>query len=328
MPNMEKFLRKNFTLRDAGAGFLLAVLGLLIPQFILGIIWAAGTTFGGWRDFAVVQAQSFGFLIISGAALQLILGLVYFLYTRNVGADPIRAPRLQNMPARNWLLAAAAGIAALFGLMFTSFSFDLLFTGVFGYQQPDLPAVDTAGKVILAVIFMGVLPAFFEELIFRGVILRGLAPLGRTKAVLISAAAFAMAHMSPAQTVHQFLLGIVMALLAWETGSILAPMLIHFINNALSIVLDVSGFGGLIQGLKDWEIIVIALVTLCAVCGIIYFILRFVKKPPQDETPLYAPAQNGETVVKKKLTDDKRALFFLTAGFVITAVVWITAMFF
>ena len=317
-------------MKDASAGFLLAVLGLLVPQFILGVVWAAGTIFWNWPGVAQVQAESFAFLIVSGAALQLCLGLVYYFYTKGGRIDPIRAPRLQNMPARNWALSAAAGVAALFGLMFTSFSFDLLFTGVFGYQQPDMPAVDTAGKAILAIVFAAALPAFFEELIFRGIMLRGLAPLGRTKAALISAAAFAMAHMSPAQTVHQFLLGIVMALLAWETGSILAPMLIHFINNALSIVLDVSGFIGLIERMKAWEIVVAALVTFCAVCGIMYVILRFIKKPKQDESPQYAFSPDGKTpetaVPKRKLTDEKHALFYLLAGFVITAVMWITAM--
>ena len=233
------------------------------------------------------------------------------------------------MPPRNWLLSAAAGLAALFGLMFTSFAFDLLFTGVFGYQQPDLPAIDTAGKAVLAIVFMGAFPAFFEELIFRGVVLRGLAPLGKWKAVLISAAAFAMAHMSPAQTVHQFLLGIVMALLAWETGSILAPMLIHFINNAVAIILDFSGFS--VKEMKAWEIIVIALVTFCAVCGIIYVILRYIKKPPRDEPPQYAFSPDGKmpngiisesAVPKKKLIDDTAALLCLIFGFLITAVMW------
>jgi len=343
-----KPLRGDFNKRDAGAGYLLAIAALLIPQFILAFIWIIGMQGFGWRDISEIQAESFAFLIVSSVALQLILGLTYFFFVRTRRIEPFRAPRVKNMPARNWLLSASAGVIALFGLMFTSFVFDIFFTGVLKYKSPDMPDFDTAGKAVLGIIFIGVFPAVFEELIFRGIILRGLAPLGKTKAVLISAAAFALAHMSPAQTVHQFLLGIVMGLIAWETGSILAPMLIHFINNALSVVLDVSGFFGLIEKMRAWEIVVAALVTLAAVCGIMYLILRFIKKPAQDKDAQYqyAFAPDGSTPAiqissqpqyftpaiqpscqrQSPVIAPKSALPHLLIGFAIAALMWIIAL--
>jgi membrane protease YdiL (CAAX protease family) len=326
--NGGKELRNDFNKRDAGAGYLLAIAALLVPQFILAVVWEIGQKQGGWRTIAEIQAESFAFLIISGVALQLILGLTYFLFVRKRRIAPLRAPRVVNMPAMNWLLSAAAGVIALFGLMFTAFAFDIFFTDVLKYKEPLMPDIDNAGKAVLGVIFLGVFPSVFEELIFRGIILRGLAPLGRTKAVLISAAAFSLAHMSPAQTVHQFLIGIVMGLIAWETGSILAPMLIHFINNALAVVLEVSGFIALMEKMKVWEIVVAALVTFAAVCGIMYFILRHIKKPPQDKNEQYAFIPDGNIPAQaKKLSSDKPALMFLLSGFAVAALLWILAMF-
>jgi len=273
--------RKDFNTGDAGSGFLLTAAFLLGAQVMLALVWIAGMRAFGWPGIEELSESSFAFIILTGIGLQAVLALFYFGYTRLNGINPFAAPRAVNMPARNWALSAAAGVTALFGLMFTSFAFGGLLEAL-GYNVPEGPAADTAGRAVAAVIAIGILPAVFEELIFRGMILRGLSGLGKWKAVLISAAAFAMIHMSPAQTVHQFLIGVIMGLMAWETGSILAPMLIHFINNTLAVVLDVSGAYALFGGMLIWQIIVIALVTFAATCGIMYLILRWIKKPQNE----------------------------------------------
>ena len=325
--NMNNEKRRDFSMTDAGAGFFGTVLCLLAGQLLLAFIWLIGIASFGWPDISETQRTSFAFLILTGLSMQAILALFYFLYTKYRKINPFEAPRVKKMPARNWLLSAAAAVTALLGLMFTSFAFDLLFTDVFGYQAPELPGFNTAGRAVLGVIAMGIFPAVFEELIFRGVVLRGLKDLGKWKAVLISSAAFAMAHMSPAQTVHQFLLGIVMGLIAWETGSILGAVLIHGLNNALAVVLEFSGFFNLFENMPPWQIIVAALVTFCAVCAIMYFILRYIKKP-DTETETGPVLQNGaENVAKQRLSGEKYALPFLLAGFVITAVVWTASLF-
>ena len=333
--------RESFSMKDAGAVFPLAVFAYFAFMVVLVIVLAVGTAAFGLPDMAKLQKESFGFYIVTGASLQAVLFLMFYLYCRLGRISPIKAACVKNIPARSWLLSGAAAVAALFGLMFTSFAFGLLFTDVFGYVMPEAPAFDTAGRAVLGIIFMGVFPAVTEELIFRGVMLRGLAPLGRTKAVLISAAAFSLMHMSPAQTVHQFLLGIVMGLIAWETGSILAPMLIHFLNNALSIITELCGFTDLFADMRAWQIILTAAATFCLTCGIMYIILRYIKKsaaaaPPheafgQNSVPYANPPEppvvrGGDAPAKKKLTDDKNALIFLLIGFGVTAAVWIYTM--
>lgn len=318
--------RGFFTMKDAGAGFMWAVLCLLAAQFILSFIWAFGTLSFGWPDILQVQKTSFAFLIISGFGLQIVLFLFYFIYTKKMRIEPFAAPLIKNMPARNWLLTAAAGVAALLGLMFTSFAFDILFTDVFKYQGTEVPGFDTAGRAVLGVIFMGIAPAIMEEIIFRGMVLRGLSGLGKWKAVLISAAAFTMTHMNPSQTVHQFFLGIILGLIAWETGSILAPMLIHFINNALAVVLEAAGFFGLFAGMEVWAVIVTAVVTFCAVCGIMYLILRFIKKPPGGVVTAAGVTGPDGNIVRPRLRDQKNALTFFIIGFIVTALMWLLGL--
>lgn len=96
----------------------------------------------------------------------------------------------------------------------------------------------------LIVLAMAVVPAVVEELFFRGFLLTAL--LGeddrKVRAVVGSAALFAVFHLlvSDALAVERllpsFLLGLVLGLLAYRSGSVLPGMLLHLLHNA-SIVL-------------------------------------------------------------------------------------------
>ena len=91
-------------------------------------------------------------------------------------------------------------------------------------------------KVILQLITTAVAPGIFEELMFRGVMLAKLRPYGKTPAILISALMFSLMHQNAAQFLYAFAAGIVLGWVATETGSLLCCMLIHFSNNALSVL--------------------------------------------------------------------------------------------
>lgn len=84
----------------------------------------------------------------------------------------------------------------------------------------------------LLLLMIAVCPALGEELVFRGLIGRGLiarwgAPLG----VLGTSILFGLVHMQPAQAIAVIPLGIAMHFVYLTTGSIWAPVLLHFLNN-------------------------------------------------------------------------------------------------
>ena len=93
----------------------------------------------------------------------------------------------------------------------------------------------TAGQTfIFSTISVAIIPAFTEELLFRGVILDGLTRnYSKRKAILISALLFGLIHLNPWQFVTAFLIGLVSAWICIETNSILLSIFIHFFNNAL-----------------------------------------------------------------------------------------------
>lgn len=90
----------------------------------------------------------------------------------------------------------------------------------------------------LLLLAIAVAPAIGEEVIFRGVIGRGLiARHGILAGVVMTSLLFAAVHIHPAHVVALLPLAFFIHLVYLTTRSFLAPMLLHFLNNALAVVL-------------------------------------------------------------------------------------------
>lgn len=119
------------------------------------------------------------------------------------------------------------------------------FFKLFGYEQREsasyFPGL-TGGYIVPALLVIAVMPAFFEELMFRGVLLNcGIRGLGSVRVILVTGFCFSLFHGSPEQTVYQFIAGCAFAFVAVRSGSILPSMLMHLINNALIVILQACG---------------------------------------------------------------------------------------
>lgn len=106
-------------------------------------------------------------------------------------------------------------------------------SSVFSY-----PVASNAIELVFDIISMALLPALFEEFFFRGILLAELAPYGRSFAIVTSAFFFASVHGSIEQMAYSFVYGLLFAYIAVKTGSLLTGVLMHFLNNAYSCVLD------------------------------------------------------------------------------------------
>ena len=91
-------------------------------------------------------------------------------------------------------------------------------------------------KVILLVFSSAIVPAFSEELLFRGIILSNLKPYGKGMAVVVSALLFGLMHMNAAQLLYATAAGIVLGLVYVKTNSLWICILIHFCNNMFSVL--------------------------------------------------------------------------------------------
>lgn len=95
--------------------------------------------------------------------------------------------------------------------------------------------IDTFWKYLIYVVITCATPAFCEELLFRGVIASGFKKYGKTLAVVLSALIFMLMHGNAEQTVHQFIIGLVIGYIFISTGNLWIGVIIHFFNNFIAV---------------------------------------------------------------------------------------------
>lgn len=85
-----------------------------------------------------------------------------------------------------------------------------------------------------------ILAPLCEELLCRGLIMRGILDNGATprKAILWSAAIFALIHLNPWQSIPAFAIGIFFGWVYYRSGSLWTTIALHALNNSISVVLS------------------------------------------------------------------------------------------
>ena len=103
-----------------------------------------------------------------------------------------------------------------------------------GLRSQLAPLLDRG--LLVALLAFAVVPAFVEELHFRGFVLAGLKTgLGRAGAVVGAAAVFAAAHLDRDRFPQLFLLGILLGAVRLLGGSLWPAIVAHACNNALAV---------------------------------------------------------------------------------------------
>lgn len=158
--------------------------------------------------------------------------------------------------------------------------------------------------IILYFVYVAVLPAITEEILFRGAIMGALMPYGKTQALIISSVLFGLAHVNPIQAIFAAVLGIIIGELYAQTGSIWWGSLIHFLNNAISVALSY-----LLQIYGEDDIIVLGIsgiiIYALIIFAAIYGITNFVRYKKSKRLVDLAPPQNSKY---RDLSDAARQL--------------------
>jgi membrane protease YdiL (CAAX protease family) len=102
-----------------------------------------------------------------------------------------------------------------------------------------LEAVVVRTSLLPTVVALAILPAVAEELVFRGVLARALeTTFVRGYAIALSAAAFAIYHLLPAQMITTFCLGLVLAYITLRAHSVIPAMIAHLLNNVIALLVS------------------------------------------------------------------------------------------
>ena len=295
------FLGEPTSAKASGLTFTLAAAGLVLLSFVFLLALAIG---GLWVE-GVEQKE--WYLYCSFLLSPLAFSLVAVWVLRWTKTPILQEVKLQKCAPKYFLIAFLLQV----GLLSLSQLNDLFlqFLARFGYENTPivLPSMDGFG--VVGVLFaVALLPALFEELIFRGLLLKGMRSFGTAGAVLISGALFALYHQNPAQTLYQFCCGAAFALVAVRSGSILPTVFSHFLNNAVIILFTKFGVG-------EFSPIVSAIVlsvSIACLLGTLVWLVWFEKKG-----------------FKKEDNKTARKQFWLAAavGIGICALTWLSVLF-
>lgn len=89
----------------------------------------------------------------------------------------------------------------------------------------------------LGILLVGILPAIFEESVYRGLFYNEYRKANPRAAIILSALMFGLMHGNLNQFTYAFIMGIIFALLIEATDSILSSMIVHFCINASSLLM-------------------------------------------------------------------------------------------
>ena len=243
--------------------FLIAICFVIIRMLsAFGLLNFFGT-FTGYVFSLIVQVG-----ILFGGSV-----LLYSLLSKRKIRQTLHFYRVQKMSNYGILLSILIGFIVFFLNIFVSSFFNSLIRA-FGYDPNRAVSVITEYPVWLLfvnIFFTAVLPAICEEFAHRGMILSAETPFGFWKAIIISSLLFGLLHLNIEQFFYATLIGIFLGYLTSKTFSIIPAMIIHFMNNALSVFLTFSnvrglGFGKILNNLS-------ALISGNLILGLLFVVL-------------------------------------------------------
>lgn len=181
------------------------------------------------------------------------------------------------------------------------------------------------------ILVIAVFPAIGEEIIFRGVIGRGLlARWGLIPGIIITSIMFGIVHAHPAHAIAVIPLGMFMHFAYYVTRSFWAPILVHFLNNAFAVTMakTISELPEKAAKLGDETqpvhplILISAVLFLVVVCLYLWKTrVRYLTQRGVEWTPGYV--SNEKPPVGQNITEERgtagfgyfAALFFLYLNF-------------
>lgn len=215
------------------------------------------------------------------------LGLIpMLLYKQWIKGDIIAGFHLKvKTNPVNYLIAIAIGFLLYYVTTGISIIYQtvLIFLGF--THVSTAPGTIFSGPEVLILEFLtvAVLPAIFEELTNRGLLLSVFEKEENdNKVIVIMAVIFALFHQNIVQTGYTFIGGLVFAFLAIKTKSIVPGIIIHFINNGLSVLFSYAEQKGLALAMYRSMIfnmnIFLLFGTWITAGFIIFWLLKVVKK--------------------------------------------------
>lgn len=219
-------LKSSFNKNDLGANFALTVLITILVSLAVSFV---AQIFG-------IETNNYVLQIVSTAINTLAIGSAAFIYAKVSKTNVVTATKMNLKPPVAHIAWGCLATLFLIVFMIPLNNWICKLIVAMGLPNPNVALnLDVVSMIILAAI----LPAFCEEVVFRGAIAGSIeSNKNKLASLAIAGALFSIFHMNPAQTVHQFALGAFLALLYYRGGSLWTTVIVHFFNNIVVIALS------------------------------------------------------------------------------------------
>jgi len=241
--------------------------------------------FGGYlQGKDIVYGLIITQVVILGGASIVVLKLVNF--------NVIKSFKFKPFGFKYFILAIIFGLFGRFPISYVVEGFNYIFPMPNIFTETDILTSSGLGELNLfyLIIVVAGLPAIFEELVFRGSLL-SLFESNKKRTdlrnAIIVGILFGAFHLSLFRFLETGLLGIVLTILTIKSRSIYPAMIMHFVNNASSILLmemtkeeNIDRYKVIIDFLENEDnVSYIAVATF----ALIFWIFRFKKERKYDE---------------------------------------------
>ena len=184
-------------------------------------------------------------LFLSGLLLEWVSEVVYFLaflVPLAIGLYLIKdekkpSSKLLSLKPEDARFVLPLICPTVLAVMFLSLLTSVLIYNVIGVENK----VDVGDSFVLALISHALLPAILEEALFRYLPIRMLSGHSKRVTLVLSAVLFALIHHSFFSFGYALLAGVVFIAIDLACDSVIPSVILHFINNALSVGILVFG---------------------------------------------------------------------------------------
>lgn len=281
-------MRNRIGASEGASTYIMGVCGASVLASVFMTIMAgrvgsfAGMAISDWIGYVLMQLAFVGVVFIMGALRKY---------------DAIAVSRLR--PSTNWKQYLLLPLIAIFTIMaflpLANWFVELvILTGYHG-QSISMPIFDNVGVYFLALLVMAVFPAFGEELLCRGILQTGLNTRGVGFGVLMSAFLFSFMHASPLQTVHQFGIGIVIALVYILSGSLVPCIVLHFLNNFITLTISayIPEIDNIMVTLGNWNYLTGTASVIVGLFGLAILLYAYYRLGENRKAPIYKVFENN-----------------------------------
>ncbi len=291
---------------------------LFVNQALLLLLSSVSTM------FEMTFISSYGENIILDITFRMLECIVYFVsfiipvalfnrMNKNAEKEIYEPVECEKSTTLQTIFMIGIGLGLIFIATYLNYFLVNAFSNYAEFSQKYLwsAELDHPYQIIIYIIYCAIIPALVEELLFRGAICKSLGVYGKKTAVALSAVLFALMHSNIEQLLYTFVAGLVLGWIYVETKKIIYPILLHFLNNAISVIDDIIFVKCSAEMYDVYSNFSNIIVFAFAIISLVGFALVWRKEGSIFDKTAMKPDENGALVLS--LTPNEKISGFFTA---------------